>query len=160
MDKQRIQDFYPQEFHECFGCGARNPAGMCVTSHLEGDEVVTLWHPHQHMHLRGAANVLQGGVTAALIDEVAGAAAFVQGHRNKGLALGESPPFDFVTAYLNVNYVKPVYMDRPLHLRAKVTEAVRRKVRVSCTVYSGEEEAANSDALFILLEHIRTGPAR
>lgn len=152
MDKQRIQDFYPQDVHGCFGCGLRNSDGMHVASYQEGDEVVTLWHPHQHMHLRGAANVLHGGVTAAMIDEVAGAAAFVQLHRNKGVSLGELPAFDFVTAYLNVTYVKPVYMDRPMHLRARVTEAVRRKVRVSCTVYSGEEEAANSDALFIMLE--------
>lgn len=148
MTRQRIQDFYPSMAGHCFGCGINNSDGMQVSTYMEGDEAVTTWHPKPH--LQGAANIMHGGITASLIDEVAAAAAFVHAHRNRGLELGDLPAINFFTASLSVDYLKPIPMDRPIHLRARVTESTERKFRVACSVLSGDVESARGDLLFVV----------
>lgn len=148
MTQQRIQDFYPSMANQCFGCGIHNDNGMQVSTYMEGDEAVTTWQPKPH--LQGAANIMHGGITASLIDEVAAAAAFVQAHRNRGLKLGDLAVIDFFTASMSVDYLKPIPMDRPVHLRARITESTERKFKVACSVLSGDVEAARGDLLFIV----------
>ncbi|MCH9673751.1 MAG: PaaI family thioesterase, partial [Gammaproteobacteria bacterium] len=125
VTQTRIQDYYPTHFHECFGCGARNRAGMCLSTFLQPDDsVVTHWQPSPRY--AGASNTLHGGITAVLMDEVAGAAAFVEAHRRHGVALGAPLGVDFVTANLSVNYLKPVLIDKEVAVTALISESAGR----------------------------------
>jgi len=40
--EKAIQDFYPDEFAHCYGCGHKNEHGHRIKSFLEGDETMPL----------------------------------------------------------------------------------------------------------------------
>lgn len=153
----RLQDYYPPSFHDCFGCGRNNPDGLKLETHAEGDEVVCDWQPERR--LQGAASVLHGGIISLLMDEVAGAAAFVEYHRATGAPLGTLERFDFVTANMSIDYLAPVLVTDPLQLRARVTKVERRKVIVSCDLWTRGNVASRGTLLFVSIPPERRVPS-
>ncbi len=109
-------------YRNCFVCGYENPIGLSVHPHLEGDAVVILFTPKQeHCGFRGA---LHGGITAALLDEAMFWAAAVGLHKT------------VVTAELTVRYSKPVPIDEPVRVEARLLEVRRRTARTRGTLVS------------------------
>ena len=145
-----VQDYYPEVFHECFGCGPKNPEGLQLRTRLEDDRVVSDWMPDPR--LRGAKNVLQGGVMSVLMDEVGGAAAFVEYHRMHDVPLGQLTGFDFATARLCVDYISPAFMDTMLHFEASIRESGGRKVWVECSATANDRAVAKGELLFLSIE--------
>lgn len=57
-------------YHLCFVCGDRNPSGLGVRFHTDGEKVWTHFTPDAgHM---GYSGITHGGVLAALLDETMG----------------------------------------------------------------------------------------
>ena len=52
--------------NRCFGCGPANEKGLRIRSFEEGDELVAEWTPEPHHE--AFENVLNGGITGALLD--------------------------------------------------------------------------------------------
>ena len=149
MSETRIQDDYPKEYHGCFGCGRDNPRGMGLGSYWDGEDVVMDWTPEPTYQAR--RNVLHGGMTALLIDEVAAAAAMAHAHRAAGVALGARPVIEMVTVNMNVDYLASVPIDRPVHIRVSLTDYDGRKMRLRSALYSGDVLAARATSLFLRL---------
>jgi acyl-CoA thioesterase FadM len=61
----------------------------------------------------------------------------------------------YVTGALKVNYRKPVPVDRPVELRARVAEFAERKVAVKCDVLTDGVLAADAEVLAV-----RVSPSR
>jgi len=109
---------YPQL--TCFGCGHANPKGLHLRSYADGDAVVAEFLPWPE-HGNGFG-FLNGGIIATVLDCHSGAAVFHEvevGIPGVGV---DSPPL-FVTAGLDVRYLRPVPLDQELLLRAVVTSA-------------------------------------
>lgn len=82
--------------------------------------------------------IIHGGLTAALCDELSGAASFVT-----------CGPLHF-TANLTLNYLKPIVAGQYILVRASVVSIIRRKVYVNVTVENGRGRIfAKGTALFI-----------
>jgi acyl-coenzyme A thioesterase PaaI-like protein len=123
-----VQDFYPDDFSYCYGCGRLNRDGLHVKTTWDGDATVARFAP-------SAAQVsvpgfVYGGLIASLIDchAMATAAAFVE--RAAGRDIGDAPAPRFVTASLQVDYLKPTPHGPELQLRARATEIGARKVTI------------------------------
>lgn len=99
----------------CFCCGLENPAGLHAQFlETEADEVVVLFTPtREHQSYPGR---LHGGVASALLDEAIGRAVSIHDPETWG-----------VTIELRVTYRKPVPIDRPALLIARV-DVDRRRV--------------------------------
>jgi acyl-coenzyme A thioesterase PaaI-like protein len=113
-----VQERYaPQSI--CFGCGPANPEGLRIRSFdaPDGDGLVAEWHPEP----RYAAfpGVLNGGICGALLDCHANWTASMHFMRSRGQ--DQAPPT--VTAGMEIRFVRPTPVDRPLTLRARVVEA-------------------------------------
>ena len=66
MQEKAFQDFYPDEFSHCYGCGRLNEHGHKIKSVWDGEESVAFFTPDgRYMALPG---FVYGGLIASLID--------------------------------------------------------------------------------------------
>ena len=127
-----IQDFYPDDFATCYGCGRLNAHGLHVRSSWDGDETVAYFTPRpEQMAMPG---FVYGGLIASLIDCHAMGTAAASAERADGRDIGDAPAPRFVTASLHVDFLKPTPLGPELELRARVTEAGARKAVVAVTL--------------------------
>lgn len=100
-----IQDFYPDEFAHCYGCGRLNAHGLRMKTRWEGDETVSRFTPRpEHTAMPG---FVYGGLVASLIDCHGTGSAALAAVREAGAAPGDGPAPRFVTAALKVDFLKP-----------------------------------------------------
>ncbi len=133
--RHAIQDFYPEEFAVCYGCGRLNDHGLHVRTVLDGDDGVTSFTPRaEHT---GVTGFVYGGLLASLVDCHAIGTAAALAERAEGRAIGEGRAPRFVTASLQVDFVAPTPLGPSLALRAQVIEATARKAIVVVTIAVG-----------------------
>jgi len=127
-----VQDFYPDDFSHCYGCGRLNVHGLHVRTVWEGDETVSRFTPRaEHMAMPG---FVYGGLIASLIDCHAMGTAAAAAVRADGKEIGAAPSPRFVTASLTVNFLKPTPLGPELEIRAAVKERSDRKAVIAATV--------------------------
>ena len=127
-----IQDFYPDDFAHCYGCGRLHPAGLKLKTRWDGDETVARFLPRpEHVALPG---FVYGGLIASLIDCHAMGTAAAAAERAAGRDIGDAPAPRFVTAALHVDFVAPTPLGPELEVRARVKEMGERKTVVEATV--------------------------
>jgi acyl-coenzyme A thioesterase PaaI-like protein len=130
-----VQDFYPDDFSHCYGCGRLNRDGLHVRTAWDGDVTVARFTPRpEHLAVPG---FVYGGLIASLIDchAMATAAAFVE--RAAGRDIGDAPAPRFVTASLHVDYLKPTPHGPALELRGRAGDIGPRKVTVAVELSAG-----------------------
>ncbi len=121
-----FQDYYPESYSHCYGCGANNEHGLQIKSYWDGDTSVAVFQPKDY-HLAFPGYVY-GGLIASLIDCHSTGTAAAAAYRQENREMGTSPPFRFVTASLHVDYRLPTPLGPPLRLQASVVEIKGRKV--------------------------------
>jgi acyl-coenzyme A thioesterase PaaI-like protein len=127
--KKAFQDYYPDHWAQCYGCGRLNSHGYQLKSFWDGDETVATFQPKPyHTAIPG---FVYGGLVASVIDCHATGTAAAAAYRAAGREPGTEPPFRFVTASLKVNYRRPTPLGPPLELRGRVRELKGRKVVVT-----------------------------
>jgi acyl-coenzyme A thioesterase PaaI-like protein len=135
----------------CYGCGADNKEGLQIKSYWDGDEAVGEWRPQPH-HCGGRKNIVNGGIIATLIDCHSLNLAIATAYRNEQRPIGSAPRIGYVTAHLDVNYLKPAPLDSTLQLRARVARIDGRKAWINCTVSADGEVRAAGEVLGIRVE--------
>jgi uncharacterized protein (TIGR00369 family) len=137
----------PNTYNGCFGCGPVNPVGLKLEFHRDGDIVVS--RTVLASEYAGYRQFCHGGVVATLLDEAMGWALFhIGGHYG-------------VTQELSVQYRRPVYVQRPIVLRARIVEANGKSSRLESTI---EDERgrllarATGDWVIVRRERASDGP--
>ena len=132
MDTPAFQDFYPDSTAHCYGCGRLNALGLGVRTRWEGDESVTRFRPRpEHTALPG---FVYGGLIASLLDCHSTGTAAAAMYRQEDRVMGTEPGFRFVTASLQVDYLRPTPMGCELEIRGRVLEISGRRITVETTV--------------------------
>lgn len=145
-----MQDIAPVH---CFGCGALNEQGFQIKSFWSGEEVVCAWRA-QPFHI-GHPGYLYGGILAAVVDCHCIWTASAHAHREAGVEMGADVAFKYVTASLKVDYRKPIPIDRPIELRARLAERGERKVRVHCVVLRDGVLSAEAELIAVPWNRMR-----
>jgi acyl-coenzyme A thioesterase PaaI-like protein len=157
MNETYVQDYYPDEFAHCYGCGRLNEHGLKIKSYWEGEESVCQYEP-QPFHTGGYPGFVYGGFLASLIDCHSSGTASAADLRERGSSLGHASPRRFVTASLKVDFIKPTPMGKVLELRSRATEIKGRKVSVSTELSVEGEICARGAAVMVLIpENDRSG---
>jgi acyl-coenzyme A thioesterase PaaI-like protein len=120
--------------------GATNPTSVDVDVRFEGEEVIAM--VVLRSAFEGAPGRAHGGIVAAAFDDVTG---FVIG-------LLHEPAF---TGELTVRYVKPVPVNEPLEMRARLRGRERRKLFIEAEAHHGEELVATCKAIYITVDPTR-----
>ena len=146
-NSKAFQDYYPEELSHCYGCGRLNEHGYQLKSHWDGDESVASFTPQPyHIAIPG---YVYGGLIASLIDCHGTGTAAAAAYRATGRAMDTLPPLRFVTAALQVEYLRPTPLGVPLEIRGKVQEIKGRKVVVSATVTANGEVCARGQVVAV-----------
>ena len=128
--------------NNCWGCGVHNPHGLGIRTHWDGEEGVCVWQPRPEF-MGGPRNLLYGGTIASLIDCHCICTAIGTAYRVEGRPMSSDPMIWYATAALHVNFRKPVPIDQPLTLRARIAERTERKTIVNAVLTSGGIECAD-----------------
>lgn len=138
-----LQDTWPEA--TCYGCGPANNRGLHIKSYWIESEQVTVctFQPEAH-HNAGFPDVLYGGLVASLCDCHSVWAAIAATYRAENRPHGSDPAISYVTGNLNVSFLAPTPLSRPIVLRAVVEEIAPRKAIITCGVYAGEQKTAES----------------
>ena len=152
IDKS-FQDYYPESLRHCYGCGSENPHGLHIRSFWEGEESVAVFQPREY-HLAFPGYVY-GGLLASLIDCHCVGTAAAAAYREEGRELGTLPAFRYVTASLQVDFLKPTPLGPPIEIRARVEEIKGRKTILSATVSAGPEVSVRGRVIAVRIpEHL------
>lgn len=126
MEIKAVQDFYPDDVAHCFGCGKLNEYGHQIKSYWDGDETIARFTPKEyHTAIPG---YVYGGLIASLIDCHGTGTAALAAYRSENRDYETLPAFRFVTASLQVDYLKPTPLGVELELRGIVIELKGKKV--------------------------------
>ncbi len=134
MAQKPFQDYYPDQWSHCYGCGRHNQHGLQIKSFWDeasGETFATFNPKPEHIAIPG---FVYGGLIASLIDchgtGSAAAAAYQAAGRRMDDEDDDGPPLRFLTGSLHVDYQLPTPIGPPLELRGKIKEVKGRKVTV------------------------------
>ena len=156
MTQKAFQDYYPDQFSHCYGCGRLNEHGLQIKSYWDGDESVCVFQPRPyHTAIPG---YVYGGLIASLIDCHSTGTAAAAAHRLAGREMDTEPPLRFLTGTLHVEYLRPTPIDTPLEVRATVQQVKGRKVVIATTLSARGEVCARGEVIAIQVpEHLAAG---
>ena len=145
-----VQDRYPDDFSWCYGCGRLNKEGHQFRTGWDGNQTVT-YYEAQDIHI-AIPGFVYGGLIASMIDCHGTGSASLALHRKNGFepSQNEIPP-RFVTASLNVNYIKPTPHGKILKAVGTVEEIHPKKFRVSVDVYADDEHVAVGEVVAVVM---------
>jgi acyl-coenzyme A thioesterase PaaI-like protein len=124
----------------CFGCGPANPKGLQLRSYVVGDLVTATFLPWPE-HDNGLG-FLNGGIISTVLDCHSAAAVLSEAHR-RGWTELSGAALPFVTAGLDVRFLRPSPLTEPVELTARVTEATEAEIRAEAElVWEGKTRAA------------------
>jgi acyl-coenzyme A thioesterase PaaI-like protein len=130
----------PSHFGHCFGCGELHPTGLHLVAEAGAGADLTAKFTVTENH-QGAPGLAHGGLLSLAFDEALG----------KLMWLIRSPA---VTARLETDFLKPVPMGTTLHITARITGQVNRKVYTAAEGRLGGpdgEIAVKAAALFVIV---------
>ncbi|HEX7065527.1 MAG TPA: PaaI family thioesterase [Bacillales bacterium] len=132
-----IQDYYPEDFSWCYGCGRLNEKGHHFRTSWQGDQTVTEYTPlPEHTAIPG---FVYGGLIASLMDCHGTGSASLALHRKNGHEPGDgAEPPRFVTASLHLDFLKPTPQDVTLKAVGSITEIHPKKWEVATEIFAGD----------------------
>ena len=147
MKKLAFQDYYPNDVAHCYGCGKLNQYGHQIKTFWEGEETVTRYTPKEyHTAIPG---FVYGGLIASLIDCHGTGSAAAAMYKHEGREMDSEPPLRFVTASLNVKYLKPTPLGPELILRGKIREVKGKKVIVDINLFAEDQLCAQGEVIAV-----------
>lgn len=147
MNQPAIQDHFSGEHAICYGCGGDNSHGLHIRTQWDGRCGIFRFTPmHYHTAFPG---VVYGGLIASLFDCHCIGTAIAAAYDAEDRKPGTDPAIMYVTANLNVNYIRPTPMDRELMFKARIIETGGKKTIVSCTLVADDTECANARVIGI-----------
>ena len=105
----------------CFGCGRHNPIGLHLVFEKDGDTGgVSTWYTPRREDT-GFPDLMHGGLLALLLDEAMGWAMYAD-------------HVFAVTAKMETRYRKPVGLEIPVLVRARIVRQRGRRIEVEATL--------------------------
>jgi acyl-coenzyme A thioesterase PaaI-like protein len=124
----------------CFGCGHGNPRGLQLRSYPADGHVsaqFTPWPEHDN-----GLGYLNGGIISTVLDCHSAAAVMLEADR-RGWPPLPGAPLSYVTAGLDVRYLRPAPLTETVELRAVITSATEPEMTADVElVWDGKTRAS------------------
>jgi acyl-coenzyme A thioesterase PaaI-like protein len=147
MQVKPIQDYYPDDVAHCYGCGRLNEHGHQIKSFWDGDETISHFTPEKYH--TAVPGYVYGGLIASLIDCHGTGTAALAAYRAENRDYDSLPPFRFVTASLQIDFLKPTPLGVELELKGKIIEIKGKKVVSEISVSARGEITARGKVVAI-----------
>ena len=129
-------------FNDRAVAGTANPTSADIEAELGAVDADVVARVVLRRAFEGAPGRAHGGIVAAVFDDVTG---FVIGKLREPAFTGE----------LTVRYVKPVPIETPLEMRARLVDRERRKLFITAECRDGDEIVATCKAIYITVDPSR-----
>lgn len=149
--EKAFQDYYPDDYAHCYGCGCNNEEGLQIKSYWDGDESVCRFMPDKK-YSGGMKDILYGGLIASLIDCHGAATAAAAKAKELGILMEKGKMPRFVTGRLAVDYIAPTPVGSEIELRGRIIEIKGRKVIVAVELSSKDKLCAKGELIMIQIE--------
>jgi acyl-coenzyme A thioesterase PaaI-like protein len=141
MDQSLQERYFPEL--PCFGCGPANERGLQLRSYAAEDDLVraefTPWPEHDN-----GLGFLNGGIIATVLDCHSAAAVTHEAHL-RGWPPLPGAALPFVTAGLDVRYLRPAPLSEAVSLLARVTASTESEITADVWLeWDGKERASAS----------------
>ena len=134
-----LQDRYYPDLR-CFGCGPSNTEGLRLRSFDAGDGVSRAEFTPRPHHDNGLG-YLNGGIIATILD-CHSAAAVTHEAYVRGWPPIAGTPLPYVTAGLDVRYLRPAPLDHPITVLARIVEASEQEIKAGVWLeWDGKERS-------------------
>ena len=110
-----VRQFLPRPENACFGCGGANAHGMKLAFEANTETGRVTGRFKIGTDFQGSYGVLHGGIIAVLLDEAMGKVCRLSDVRA-------------VTAELNVEFLKPIYVDQEIVVEAHQSKREGRQM--------------------------------
>jgi acyl-coenzyme A thioesterase PaaI-like protein len=142
-----FQDYYPDHFAHCYGCGRLNEFGLQIKSYWDHNETICTVQPKPcHIAIPG---FVYGGFIASIIDCHCIGSAAAATYRAEGRDMDSEPSLRFITAALHVDYLRPTPLGVPLEVRGTIKEIKSRKIVVAATVSANGDVCARGEVVAV-----------
>lgn len=128
----------------CFGCGPANEKGLRLRSFPGDGGTVAEFRPWPE-HDNGLG-FLNGGIICTVLDCHSATPMMLEAERLGLFAAGS--PLPFVTAGLEVAYLRPTPLDEPLTLRASIIEVAEAQMTVESQLIWDDKPRAVATAVW------------
>jgi uncharacterized protein (TIGR00369 family) len=129
----------PNPTNVCFGCGGGNARGMQLTFDQDDAARTIVGRFRLGAEYQGAFGIIHGGVIAVVLDEVMGKVCRFRGVRA-------------VTAEMNIEYLKPVWVDADLVVKGYEKEITGRNLHLVGEIQDASGNVlARSRGRFVIL---------
>jgi len=155
-ERKTFQDYYTDDLSHCFGCGRLNERGHHIRSYWDGEGSVSHFTPEPYH--TAVPGFVYGGLIASLIDCHGTGTAAAAKYRADGRAMDAGARYRFVTASLNVDYLRPTPLGEELEIRGTVKEISGRKVVVAVTLSARGTLCARGEVVAVQLPDAMTFP--
>lgn len=119
---------------ETFVSGSQNDYGMKLSPILNNSKIVSIYNFESRF--QGGPGLVHGGILSAALDDLMGYACVVHDR-------------SCVTAKLEINYIKPVPVEKEFLLEAWVTNIEDKKLYLESSISSDNEVHIEGSGLFI-----------
>lgn len=145
-----VQDIYPDDYSWCYGCGKLNKDGHHFKTEWQGEKTITIYTPRpEHTAVPG---FVYGGLIASLIDCHGTGSAALALHRKNGHEPGDgTEPPRFVTATLNVGFMKPTPHGTPLKAVGTIEEIHPKKWKVHTEVFADDVLCVKGEVVAVVM---------
>ncbi|UCC19010.1 MAG: PaaI family thioesterase, partial [Promethearchaeota archaeon] len=134
MSQKAFQDFYPEIYSHCFGCGRNNENGLQIKSYWEDNESICKWTPKKYY--TAGMGILCGGILSTVLDCHCVGTAIAAVCKSENREISSKPFIPYAGGTLKMKFIKPTLIKNPIEFRAKITEIKGRKTSLTCSVYS------------------------
>jgi uncharacterized protein (TIGR00369 family) len=129
----------------CFFCGPDNPVGLKLTfseTETEPNEIVCRWVPPTLY--KGFGQILHGGIQTGLFDEIMGWATL---HLTRKVG---------VTSRLEVDFLKPLFVEQEIEARCRIESLNGKKVSLAAEIRNQDGEVCSkASGIYVLMERDR-----
>ncbi|WP_445358178.1 PaaI family thioesterase [Microbulbifer sp. ANSA005] len=135
--------------NHCFGCGPDNDQGLRIKSYwTEKDQTRCEFLPCSH-HNAGPAQYLNGGIIATVIDCHTVCTAIADGYLQAGRAVGTGDKIWYATGKLDISYLAPAAIDKPVILEATIVQRSSKKTVLHCNLTSNGRLCAKAEVIAV-----------
>lgn len=138
-DELSIQETYLASM-ACFGCGPANPKGLQLKSYPSDEGTRAVFQPWPE-HDNGLG-FLNGGIICTVLDCHSATPMFLEAVR-MGL-LSDWHALPYVTAGLDVRYLRPTPLDQPSHLRAWIVDGNESQMTIEAELWADDKVRATA----------------
>ena len=133
--RKAMQDYYPEKFAKCFGCGRKNTEGLHHKTYWDGNEGTC--HFISQKHHTGYPGVLYGGLIASLIECNSVAVSIAATCEAEGINMEKPVKLLFFTIVRsNIKFRSAIPINSEVTVKTKVDSMYKKFVKLKVSIYS------------------------